>query len=133
MKYLIVLFLFLFVHCSSTEKRIEYKPSVESGCANISVTKDRLNCISKMIKTLEGIRNAKISVTSVDGERYDSEFVNTVETYCFTNVDESEKYLCFDAQVLKYDPTIMGKIKSFVFKFGLGFTFGIVTGMYVGG
>lgn len=128
MKYIFLVLLLLFA-CSTSERKIEYIPSVHNGCINIPEIKSRLNCIGKLVKQLEGIRNAKISVEVEELERIDSEFVNTKEIYCFTSPDGSEKFLCFETKVHKYNPTLLGKVYSFVTKFGFGFIVGIATGI----
>jgi len=125
MKYL-VLILFLTINCASVDTKINYEPSIESGCASIQETKARLSCISKMLKTLEGIRNAKISVSEKEGDRVDSEFVSIVETYCFTNKEETESFLCFESRgKLKYKPTFIGQLQSFGWKFLSGLAAGV--------
>lgn len=121
--------LFLFCACSTQPKKIEYSPSSQVGCMNIQEVKTRLACIGRLVKQLEGIRNAVISVEVENLERIDSEYINTKETYCFTSQETGEKYLCFETQVAKYDPTTLGKIYSFGIKFGFGFIVGIVTGI----
>ncbi|CAE14746.1 unnamed protein product [Leptospira phage LE1] len=124
-----LIFIFLLCACSTPPKKIEYSPSSQTGCIKIQEVKARLTCIGRLVKQLEGIHNAVISVEVENLERIDSEYVNTKETYCFTSQDTGEKYLCFETQVAKYDPTTLGKIYSFGVKFGFGFLFGIVTGI----
>lgn len=124
-----LIFIFLLCACSTPPKKIKYFPSSQTGCIKIQEVKTRLTCIGRLVKQLEGIHNAVISVEVENLERIDSEYVNTKETYCFTSQDTGEKYLCFETQVAKYDPTTIGKIYSFGIKFGFGFLVGIATGI----
>lgn len=132
MKLFLILFLVL-VNCTTAPKKPEFLPSEQSGCSGITETKNRLACIGRLLRQLEGIRNAKIVVSTEDLDRIDMEYINSLETYCFTSPDETEKFLCFESKTVKYDPTTLGKIYSFGVKFGFGFLIGIVTGVAVSG
>ena len=124
----LILALILLVSCSSPDRKTEYAPSSQNGCVQITEVRSRLACIGRLVKQLEGIRNAKITVDSEELDRIDSEYINTRETYCFTSQDGSEKFLCFETEIAKYSPTILGQVKSFGIKFGFGFIVGIATG-----
>lgn len=127
----LILIVILLVSCSSPERKTEYAPSSQNGCVQITDVRSRLACIGRLVKQLEGIRNAKITVDSEELDRIDSEYVNTRETYCFTSHDGSDKFLCFETEIAKYSPTLLGQVKSIGSKFLFGYIFGMATGLVV--
>lgn len=133
MKRFLVVFLILAMWgCSSPPKKIEYKPTLLHGCVSAPNVNARLACISKMLKTLEGINNADITVTTEKLSRIDEEFISVKDTYCFVSKETGEVFLCFDAiRDDFYDPTWIGKVYGYAQKVGIGFFFGVVTGIYV--
>ena len=62
MKTIVLILMLLLSNCSTSEKITKYNPSFNVGCSKIVESKDRLLCISKMIKQLEDIRNSKIII-----------------------------------------------------------------------
>jgi hypothetical protein len=129
------LFTFVFLsNCSSTisKNEITYKPSESTGCSSLSEVKARLKCIGELVKQIEDIRNSKISTNKEKMERIDNRFVKYRTTYCLTDKKESEKYFCFDSYEELYEPTTEAKIVDLLSKLGIGFVFGIATGVYIG-
>ena len=100
------LFLALFlIGCQTQEVKVSYTPSETVGCIGIIAVKDRLKCIGDLVRQLENIKNAKITVDSEVLRRIDSETVLTLETYGFVGEKEA-KYLCFQTERETYDPTL---------------------------
>ena len=129
--FVLVLFLILS-NCATPEKITKFNPSLETGCSNIEQTKERLICVSKMIKQLEDIRNSKIIIVEKKKlERVDQRYSMFSTLYCFTDIEEKEKFLCFESKKEEYDPTLVGIIIDYSSKIGVGFTIGIVTGIGV--
>lgn len=120
-------------NCVSTESSVisEPTPNKISGCAQYTNNKDRLKCISELIATLEDIKNSSIDVSNEAIGRYDSEYVDYLETYCYISKTNNNKYLCFDIKRRKYEPTPSAKIFAILKTFGVGFLFGVTTGLYV--
>ena len=117
-------------NCSTSEKVTSYNPSVHSGCSAIIESKDRILCISKMVKQLEDIRNSKIVIVEKKKiERVDQKYSLFSTTYCFSDKEEKEKYLCFESKKEEYDPTLTGIIMDYSIKIGGGFIIGFVTGV----
>jgi hypothetical protein len=81
--------------------------------------------------SLEDIKNSSIDVSSEAIGRYDSEYVDYLETYCYISKTSNNKYLCFDIKRRKYEPTPSAKIFAILKTFGVGFLFGVTTGLYV--
>jgi len=131
MKHIIILSLFLISNCTTFKDVIEkdqYEISNSQGCSSISIVKDRLNCIGKLVKQLEEIRNAIITVDKEIVIRENERYVKYKYTYCFTD-KESNKLICFNTIKSEYDPTLIGKVYDFSIKFSLGFLVGITTGI----
>ena len=131
----LALFMFVFLsNCSTTTTKSEvtYKPNEITGCSSISDVKARLKCIGELVKQIEDIRNSKIATNKEKLERIDSRFVKYKTTYCLTNKNESEKYLCFDSFEEVYEPTTGATFVDLLSKLGIGFVFGIATGVYIG-
>jgi len=132
MKTIVLILMLLLSNCSTPEKVTKYNPSFNSGCSKIVESKDRLLCISKMIKQLEDIRNSKIIIVEKKKiERVDQRYSLFNTTYCFSDMEEKEKYLCFDSEREEYDPTLAGIIIDYSTKIGAGFIIGIATGIGV--
>lgn len=129
----IVLTIILFLsNCSTPEKLIKYNPSPINGCAAVTEVKERFNCISKMVKQLEDIKNSKITISEkIKLERVDQKYSLFRTTYCFTDLNEKEKFLCFDSTKEEYDPTLTGIIMDYSVKIGGGFIIGFATGVSV--
>jgi len=129
--FVLILFLILS-NCSTPEKIIKFEPHLETGCSNVRETKERLICISKMIKQLEDIRNSKIIIVEKKKlERIDQRYSMFSTLYCFTDKEEKEKFLCFESKKEEYDPTLGGIVIDYSSKIGVGFILGIVTGIGV--
>lgn len=131
----LVLSMFVYLNnCSSSEikNQISYTPNDSIGCSSITEVKSRLKCIGELIKQVEDIKNSKIATSKEKLERIDSRYVKYKTTYCLTNKKESEKYLCFDSFEEVYEPTTTATITNLLTRVGLGFMFGIITGVYVG-
>jgi hypothetical protein len=129
-----VLILSLFVllsNCATEEKLItQYNPTLQKGCSAIVESKERLLCISKMIKQLEDIRNSKIIIADKKkNQRVNEIFVSYTTTYCFSDTKEEEKYLCFESTKDEYDPTVVGIVLDYSKKVGLGFILGVAVGV----
>lgn len=130
MKIIVLILTLILSNCSTPEKIINYNPSVNSGCSAIVESKDRILCISKMIKQLEDIRNSKIIITEKKKiERINQKYSLFSTTYCFSDKEEKEKYLCFESKKEEYDPTLTGIIMDYSVKIGGGFIIGFVTGV----
>jgi hypothetical protein len=132
---ILVLFTFVFLsNCASvtSKNEITYKPSESTGCSSLSEVKARLKCIGELVKQIEDIRNSKISTNKEKIERIDNRFVKYRTTYCLTDKKESEKYFCFDSYEELYEPTTEAKFVDLLSKLGIGFVFGVATGVYIG-
>ena len=130
MKIIVLILAILISNCSTPEKITNYSPNLSVGCSNITESKERLLCISKMVKQLEDIRNSKIIVVSKKkNERINESFSSFTTIYCFSNKDEKEKFLCFESTKEEYDPTLLGIIFDYTKKIGFGFVIGLVTGL----
>lgn len=128
---IIVLILILFLNnCNTPEKITRFNPTVNEGCSKVIESKERLLCISKMIKQLEDIRNSKIIIVEKKNiNRVDQRYSLFRTTYCFSDQTEKEKYLCFDSEKEEYDPTLVGIIIDYSTKIGGGFILGVATGI----
>lgn len=130
---IIVLILMLFLNnCSTPEKITKFNPSINNGCSRITESKERLLCISKMIKQLEDIRNSKIIILEKQNiKRIDERYSLFKTTYCFSDQNEKENFLCFESEKEEYNPTLTGLIIDYSVKIGGGFIIGFVTGIVV--
>jgi predicted small secreted protein len=132
MKIIALILLLFLSNCSTPEKVTKFNPSINTGCSKVIESKERLLCISKMIKQLEDIRNSKIIITEKENiKRIDQRYSLYRTTYCFSDQDEKEKYLCFESEKEEYDPTLTGIIIDYSVKIGGGFVIGFVTGVGV--
>ena len=129
--FALILSLFLFLNnCKSNEQIIKYNPTPTVGCSMIIDSKERLLCISKMIKQLEDIKNSKIIIVDKkENKRVDEIYVSYTITYCFTDKEEKERYLCFDSLRDEYNPTFLGIVIDYSKKVGFGFLIGAIVGV----
>lgn len=130
MKIIVLILSLIIGNCSTPEKITKYNPTIEKGCSAITDSKERLLCISKMVKQLEDIRNSKIVI--IDKKkiaRIDESYSSFTTTYCFTDLNEKEKFLCFESTKEEYDPTFIGVVFDYSKKIGFGFVIGLVTGL----
>lgn len=130
-KLALLVMIFAFFACSSPERKLNLIPSAINGCTNVPEVRNRLACIGRLVKQLERIHNAEVTVEIKDLDRIDSEYVNTLELYCFTSKDTKEKFLCFESEMPRYDPTLIGRVVTFGKQFGLGLVIGFVTGLRI--
>ena len=132
-KIIVLLLILILNNCISSESSVisEPTPNQINGCAQYTNNKERLKCISELISTLEDIRNSSIVVSNEMIGRFDNEYVDYLESYCYISKTTNSKYLCFDVKRRKYEPTPLGKTITILKTFGVGFIFGISTGLYV--
>lgn len=130
MKIFVLLVTLILSNCSTPEKIVKYNPTIENGCSAITESKERLVCISKMVKQLEDIRNSKIIIVDKKKvSRIDETYSSFKTTYCFTDQTEKDKFLCFESIKEEYDPTFIGIVFDYSKKIGFGFVVGLVTGL----
>ena len=76
-------------------------------------------------------KKTKIIVEKKKIQRIDQRYSLFNTTYCFSDVEEKEKYLCFDSEKEEYDPTLMGIVIDYSTKVGVGFIIGVTTGISI--
>jgi hypothetical protein len=132
-KTIVLLLILALNNCASTESSVisEPTPNPTNGCAQYTNNKERLKCISELIATLEDIKNSSVVVSNQSIGRFDNEYVDYLESYCYVSKATNVNYLCFDIKRRKYEPTPSGKIIAILKTFGVGFIFGISTGLYI--
>lgn len=133
---ILVLFTFVFLSNCSTNvsnlNEVTYRPNESFGCSKIEDVKLRLKCIGELVKQIEDIRNSKIVANKEKLDRIDRKYVRYKTTYCLTDKSEKEKFYCFDAIEEVYEPTASSNLIDLGIRMGLGFVFGIATGVYIG-
>jgi len=115
-----------FVSCASKQIS-EFKPNPIRGCVESKTVKERLDCIGRMLQTMQDEKNSKIETTEEIVGRLSEKEVAVVYTHCLVNLKTKEVYNCIDHQTTKYDPTFLGLVMEWglaIGAFGIGYIVG---------
>lgn len=128
--------LLLTVHLSNCSAQrnnevstVRYSP--KSGCSSYTNNTERLKCVSELVSAFEDVQNSNVVVENVSSERTSEEYVTYVDRYCYESKRSSKRYLCFEVSSSKYEPTPRFVLLKLLQHVGVGFLFGLATGLYV--